>query len=411
MPNPYRLPASLAAACLIGAAGCDDGVQSRSSGKRVFSPVFSSSPARVMDFLAEGGGGTRAKLVYVDRTGEPDRLAFVDFSDPAGTVKVIAAAARPAVPVISPDGGWVVYASGEGAEAGSPVSARSSVYLVRLAEDAVPILVAADSACEPRFVQDVGTGSGKFSIIYSTLAPNLAWEGFGKTMQVDVDLAGASPSVGAPRVLVDHGSYTGGLSWDGRYLTGGGGHVAMLDRQGDKGRPDTLSYDMIQSCNASISSSRVFTDHVMYLNTEGSSDRIEGGAPWGEWQAILVSDHAGNLVRGYSIPKAFGHPLETAPEKSLTKWKWHHNEWSNHPHFAAATVNAERYFKAGDAYANTLYQERIYAINLRDSTYLEIIRPDRIAFGGKNVDVSGFYWPWLWVEVPEGFAESGDWLK
>lgn len=398
--------------CLLAALAlllvhCTDPEEDSGIQARVFQTAFSSTTAEIREFLAKGQGGAGARLTYVDRTRKDGVLCFLDFTEKSQypAVHAIPAAKDAKVPVISPDGEWIVYAVGNGAEAGSPVGMRSSVYLVRMKEDAQPLLVAADSACEPRFVQNA---AGKLEIIYTTLAPDLAWEGIGKTMKVHVDISGPAPLIGAAQVLYADGSYTGGLSWDGRFLCGGGGHVAMLELGGAKKRPDTLSLGLIQSCNASISSSREFTNTMMYLNTSGVHPSLNGGKPWAEWQAILISNQAGKLVKGFMHPKTFGFPLETEPP-SLSVSKWHHSEWSNHPYFAAATLNADRYFKTGDVYSNTGFQERVYLINLRDSAYLEVLRPDGLKYTGERS--GGFYWPWLWVEVPEGFQESGDWLK
>ncbi len=371
----------------------------------VFRPVFSSEAGEVRAFIAAGQGGPGVRLAYIDRTRMDGRLCFLDFSgagDPV--VRVIAAARDPRVPVISPDGEWIVYASGPGAEAGSSLDARSSVYLVRMREDAEPILVAADSACEPRFVQ---AATGRLEIVFSTLAPNLGWEGFGKTLKVPVDVSGPSPVIGTPQVLAADGSYTGGLSWDGRYLCGGGGHVAIRDLQSPGERPDTVSYQGIQSCNASISSSRLVTGSLMYLNTRGQHPDLNGGEAWEEWQAILIGGKDGRLLKGFMHPADPEHSLETEPA-SLSRAKWHHCEWSNHPYFAAATVNSERYFKSSSGYDNTMYQERIYLLNLKDSSYLEVLRPDSLAYHSHSY--GGFYWPYLWVEMPSEFAEAPGWL-
>jgi hypothetical protein len=372
----------------------------------VFRPVLSSTAGEVAQFIAAGEGGARVRLAYVDMTLKEGRLCFLDYfgTNAEPTIRTIAAANNPSVPVISPDGDWIAYASGDGTEAGSALSARSSVYLVHMSEEAVPILIAADSACEPRFVQ---TAEDHLELIYTTLAPNLGWEGFGKTLKVAIDMTGPTPSIGKPVVLADDGSYTGGLSWDGRYLGGGGGHVAMRDLQAPNERPDTLSYQGIQSCNASISSSRLYTHTLMYLNTMGQHPGLNGGKPWGQWEAILIGSREGELHKGFMYPTDPVYPLETEPA-SLSRVKWHHNEWSNHPYFATATVNAERYFKAASGYVNSAYQERIYLLNLRDSTYLEILRPDRIAYA--NQGFGGFYWPYLWVEVPADFTETPGWL-
>jgi hypothetical protein len=100
-------------------------------------------------------------------------------------------------------------------------------------------------------------------------------------------------------------------------------------------------------------------------------------------------------------------PLETDPP-SFTGSKWHHPEWSNHPYFAVATLNADRFFSAGNGFQNTAWQERVYAINLRDSATLELLRPDTVRYAGRNF--GGFFWPSLWVEVSAGFQEDAAWL-
>lgn len=383
-------------------------VSTQPAEQAVFTPALSATNAEVRGFLAKGQGGTHAKLVYIDRTLAPERLCYLDFSETGEkpAVHVISAANQPEVPVISPDGNWVVYASGDGTEAGSALTARSSIYLARLSEDAQPMLLAADSACEPRFVQNV---QGKLSVIYATLDPDLAWQGHGQTRRIDIDISGAQPVASPAQVVWAKGGYSAGLSWDNRYLSAGGGLVARLDLLGAKQAPDTLAYNMVQACNASASSSRIFTNTLMYLNTDGIDPKINGGKEWGEWQAILIGDSSKSLLKGYTCPATFANPIETEP-KSFTTMRWHHPEWSNHPYFAAATLNVDRFFKSGSGYANTGYQERIYLLNLKDSTYLEVVRPDAVRFTGKSFDASGFYWPWLWVEVPEGFQEAADWL-
>ena len=395
-----------AAAALLSFSACNENSAGPGASARAFTPVSSAANAEVRAFLAKADGGAKAKLVFVDKTGPEELLSYIDFSAEDPAIHVIKAAKAAEVPVISPDGNWVVYASGTGTEAGSAPGSHSSVYLVRMEESAQPVLLAADSACEPRFVQHA---EGKLAIVYGTQAPDFGWEGHGRTLKIEVDISGAAPVPGTPAVLCPTGSYSGGLSYDARFLCGGGGHVAMLDLAGAIPRPDTLSFAMTQSCNASISSSRVRTDAMMYLNTQGNSPAINGGKAWGEWQTILISDSAKRLVKGYSQPAAFAHTVETSPA-SVSNVKWHHCEWSNHPHFAAATLNVERFFKAKSGYDNTALQERIYLLNLRDSSYLEVLRPDSVKYTGKAFDVSGLYWPWLWVDVPAGFQETAGWL-
>jgi hypothetical protein len=398
---------SLSAMLSVIAAGCDKPTGSAGPAPAAFKPVFSSDPEKVRAFFAAGEGG-KSKLAFIDLTGDTGILCYVDFSEEdAPKIRRIAAAGDARVPVISPDGSWIAYASGPGAEAGSPVTARSSVYLVRMDENAVPMLLAKDSACEPRFTQQAG--DGKLALVYSTLAPNLGWEGFGSTLKLTLDVSGAVPVKITVETLAVGGSYTGGLSSDGRYVFGGGGHVARLDLRTPGAQPETLSHNLVQSCNASASSSRIFTDALMYLNFPQDSDpHIDGGKPWGDWQAILIGGGSPRkLLKAFIAPREFGHDPETSPP-SLSGVKWHHNEWSNHPYFAAAALNADRYFPDGNGFVNTNFQERIYFINLKDSTYLEAMRPEKIAFAGRSF--GGFFWPFLWVEIPAGFREETDWL-
>ena len=142
------------------AAACTEPDNKDPGPTSLFNPVFSASSDAIRNFLAQGQGGPKAKLIYVDRTRATAKLSFVDFSEPGQNpvIHVIAAATNPSVPVISPDGGWAVYGSGDGCEAGSTLQQRCSVYLVALSEVATPLLLAKDSACEPRFQQNRSGG-------------------------------------------------------------------------------------------------------------------------------------------------------------------------------------------------------------------------------------------------------------
>ncbi|MEO7424793.1 MAG: hypothetical protein ABI036_06370 [Fibrobacteria bacterium] len=400
-----------------------------------FPIVFSASNAGVREFLATGRGGPAAKLVFVDNGPSGGPLCYIDFSDgqePA--VRRIAAAAKAKVPVISPDGNWVVYATGLGGPAGSLASQRSSVYLCRLAPDAVPILIRADSAYEPRFAYLPGNPD-VLRIIYPTLAPDCAWEPKwgANTMRVDVDVSGAEPVVGLPEKLAE-GGYSAGLSYGGKWISGGGdggaGKAAMLDLSSGRTLPDTVAARFPlkekaspdyprprrdpagQACNVSASPSRVAEDVLMYLDfgSDGlANEGVNGGQPWEKWELILLADRHEGVPRTFRLPRNPEYPLETSPTASLSAAMWHHPEWSNHPYFAVATLNAERYFKdpAGTGYVNSFNQERIVILNLRDSAFLEVLRPGKIEY---NPALRGVYWPWLWVQIPDDFQEDGNWL-
>ncbi len=371
-------------------------------------PIMSSSTSEIHNFLNNGQGSANAKLVFSNLSYKENtvQLCYINFALEIDTpvVYTLDSAQDAKVPVISPDGKWVVFARGNGVEAGSPVAKRSSIYLCKLEQDAIPIPLVSDSACEPRFLQQ----ADQLTVIYATLAPNFAWEGIGKTMKITIDTTVEPPAIGTPEVLFEHGGYTGGLSWDGKYLCTGGGNVVMIDLTSGATKPDTVS-PFAQSCNASISSSHYYTNTMIYLTTIASHPLVNGGKPWGKWQVILINNSDGELMNGYSYPTTYTFPIETNPE-SFSKARWHHSEWSNHPYFAAATLNADRYFEIGGEYVNTRYQERLYLLNLKDSSYIEVLHPEAISYNDIPDDESGFHWPWLWVEITDNFKEDSTWL-
>ena len=125
----------------------------------------------------------------------------------------------------------------------------------------------------------------------------------------------------------------------------------------------------------------------MYLTTVGSHPNVNGGQMWQSWQVILINNNQKEVIKGYTYPTQFKIPLDTS-NSTFRKAMWHHCEWSNHPYFAAATLNIRRTWEGTNA---TEYQEQIYLINLKD--------------------YSGYHWPWLWVEKPSGFQEDPNWLK
>jgi hypothetical protein len=382
-----------------------------------FPVLHSASAKEIQDFLVAGSGSSNAKLVFVNSTnGINGQLCYCDFAEAVDTPSIhkITAVTNAKVPVISPDGQWVVYAAGEGGEAGSGKAQRSSVYICKIAENASPVLVKADSAYEPRFMQNASTG--KDTIIYSTLLPDFAWQDNScKTMKVGVTFGNGAPSIGTPQPLWNNGGYSGGQSWNKQYLCGGGGSVAMLDCAGN-GVPDTItSYH--QACNVSVSSSRRFCDRAMYLTTGDHDGRIKPDSTWRQWQVIFISDISQKVCRYYRVPTTFNVDPQTADttiRKPSSAFCWHHPEWSNHPYFAAATLNVQRNYRAGSLWNGTSYQERLYLLNLRDSSYQEIVRPQPQVFVYDTARYgisAGFYWPWLWVQAPDGFDEDSLWLS
>lgn len=378
-----------------------------------FPLLKSASTQEIRDFLKKASGTSNAKMVFVNSTnGQNGQLCYLDFSEEADTPAIhkITAVTNAKVPVISPDGQWVVYDTGAGGEAGSSKSLRSSVFICKIAENATPVLVKADSASEPRFMQNVP--ADKDTIIYSTLLPDFGWQDVGKTMKAGVDVVNGNPVIGTPTVLWGKGGYSGGQSWNKRYLCGGGGSVAMLDVQGN-GIADTITA-YHQACNVSVSESRLFNDRAMYLTTGDHDSRIRPDTSWRQWQIIFISDYAKEVVRYYRSPTTFKFDPQT-PDTSdrLVSIFWHHPEWSNHPYFAAATVNIDRAYYVNQMWEHTQYQERLDIINLRDSLYLEVLRPQSQVYvynPSKYDPISGILWPWLWVQTPNDLQEDSLWL-
>lgn len=389
---------------------CDKNPVNGNNGvEMTFTVSFSSTTNSIRNFLVTGNGSSNAKLVFVKKLSSSKQLYYIDFSENSDTpvVHKITNASDAQVPVISPDGKWVVYAKSSGqAEAGTIPNTKSSAYICKIEENSTPILVYADSAFEPRFIQ-----TDPLTVIFPTQAPNRAWAGKGRTLKIKLDPSTGNP-VGPPEVVLSTAAFTGGMSYDGKYLTGGGGNVGMIDLTSTDTVGDSVT-NFQQACNASISSSRIFTNSVMYLTTNASHPKINNGKPWAMWEVLLINNIKKEVLKGIVRPDSasFAFPIETNPA-SYSGAKWHHCEWSNHPYFAAATLNVDRFYLKEDGnYFHTAYQERIYLVNLKDSTYIEVLRPDTVVKSKTDNDDSGFHWPWLWVEIPASFTEEPAWLK
>jgi hypothetical protein len=412
---------------------------------------------QVIDFIKEADPsfGGNAKLVYMNGTiTDGGEIHFIDFSEGTGQplVHKIAAITGGTVPVISPDGQWVVYGTGQGAE-GHLSASDASVYICKLEENAAPVLVAAKGH-EPRFKQN----AEKPTVIYGTVGGQLAWElpDPGKTMQVEIDVSGGTPVVGQPSVLWEYASMMGGLSYDGRYLCSAGMRGAMVDLTGGKTKPDTVCSRMplrpkngeypggvqatdvlspaaaeanksaLQTCNPSISSSRSgYLNAMMYLTTGSGgnvNDVINGGMAWAQWQMVFISDFEGRLLWDMRVPLddpvvpyAQGMSTDFINEDiafDASSTCWHHPEWSNHPYFAATAIILRRGwgFDVSDNFLDTKLQERIYLLDLKNKRYKGLLRAADEEIRYKPIPAADLNYPWLWVEVSPGFSEEDGFL-
>lgn len=386
-------------------------------------------------------GTSRAKLVYTNRrngfSGE-NAIEYVNFAEEPPTARRLENVDAGFLPIISPDGRRVVYTDTYHGEAGGDPSSTSSIYICELSEDAEPVRLVEDYGHEPRFVYNTEALGPEYDkdnlmVVYPTKSPDGAWNGIGRTMIVEIDTTGGIAKVDTSLVLFEGGSFTGGLSYDGSYLCGGGGHVAIFDRR--DGSIDTVgpararNGDRLsgQACNASICPFPIRTDHVMFLDFGSGSEaypEINGGRSWFQWQIIFIAGENGELLAHYRAPTdnpAFPFEIEDSSKSDVRyyqpEWtRWHHPEWSTHPDFAVATVNVRRLWGFGcngGLVCSSEKQERIYVINLRTGEYLDVLGP---ALSELHYDqeqaFDGLYWPHLWVDqtppVPVGKKNSKD---
>jgi hypothetical protein len=166
----------------------------------------------------------------------------------------------------------------------------------------------------------------------------------------------------------------------------------------------------IQTCNPSISSSRVFFDAMMYLDigtesiVSSSPYRPKNLGSWGFHTRIFISRSTNDIARYYDVP--VNPPVVAVVQKAgdVTVKSWDSPRWSNHPYFASATLFLERAWDDGTTDRN----EAIYLIDLRNSSYVKLLSlADTSGSNSLSMD-----YPWLWVETPSDLASSEDenWL-
>ncbi|MDD5676316.1 MAG: hypothetical protein PHC61_19240 [Chitinivibrionales bacterium] len=395
---------------------------------------LASTPDQIRAFLQSANAGPEAKLVFVNG----NYLYYIDFSEAAPTIKKLplGSAAGPICPVISPDGAYIAFATGVPDD--GEQTAVSTAWILNLTDGTVPVR-AASPAYVPRFVQNATAPT----IIYSTSASpapgkTYLWDGNGKVMKKEI--AGGMP--GAEQEVYAGGSYFGGLSWDERYLATAwlaGPNSYLLDLQNAARGPaeiHTLKVKKLSSnadttikigtCNPSVSSSRIFTDCMMYfdfgsgaISAAGCSDSLLGS--WGMHQRIFITRIDSTILRVYDPPSDIITVQGKNATGEIVAREWDNPEWSNHPYLAVAAVKIDRLWKdKTGAYTHTQNNEFIYAINLKDSTSIRLVETtdssyvnfnpvscsEQISFQSRT-DIR---WPWLWARVPAAFKEDSLWL-
>lgn len=367
-------------------------------------------------------GTSNVKLVFIWNSG----LYFVDFSESSPAIKEIAAVTDAAIPVISPNGKWVTYAT-QTRRDGATLS-PSTAWVCRLEPDARPIQVSqSGKGYVPRFVPNMLDTP---TVIYSTAGFRLdnksyAWDGAGMVVARKIINGAVEPG---ESVVFDGGSYFAGISYDGRYLGSAenGPHAHILDLRDPSRIPhavhtfqvrlnanDQMQQHTVQTCNASMSSSRILTDAIMYVDFGLMYDQCQCTTDMGPWDfhtRLFISRSDSTILRYYDVPSPPQvDDTATLGNGEIIGREWSYPEWSNHPYFAVASIlNRRRYLDPAISFFVPVgRRERIALINLKDSSYTDLIQStDTAAFDSD----AGFFFPGLWVDVPRDFAEDPGWL-
>ncbi len=358
----------------------------------------------------------KVKVVFIFN----NKIHFIDFSEDNPTITAIAATSGAVMPVISPDGAIVAYNTGISED--PPANGTANIFVCPINENAQPTMEI-QGGFVPRFVY----AENDPVLLYSTCgrpASNKvnAWDGCGKVIKKDL-------SSGETTTLFEDGSYYGGLSFDGRFLASAEStpNAFLLDLKNPQQGPAILHSMLVknletnnderldlQTCNPSISSSRKFTNVMMYFDF--SSSAIENAGCYhpvlGYWdihQRIFIGRNDGAILRHYDAPQDL---INEIPDSEMGKGEassvnWNHPEWSNHPYYATALTYVTRLWKK-TMYERTYHNEGLYVINLKDSAYLKLVEVTDTSFTSTET----FKWPWVWIETPANFSEIEDpnWL-
>ncbi len=350
-----------------------------------------------------------------------NKIHFIDFSEENPKITAIAATSGAVMPVISPDGAIVAYNTGITED--PPVNGEANIFVCPLNDTAQPTMEI-QGGFVPRFVY----AENYPVLLYSTCGRQAAgkinaWDGCGKVMKKNL-------SSGEITTLFEGGAYYGGLSFDGRFLATAEStpNAFLLDLQNPQQGPAILHSLLVknintnsdvqidlQTCNPSISSSRRFTNAMMYFDFSSSTIEDAGCfhpvlGYWDTHQRIFIGRNDGVILRYYDAPQDL---IIEIPESEMGKGEaysvnWNHPEWSNHPYYATALTYVTRLWKK-TMYERTYHNEGLYIINLKDSTYLKLVETTDTSFTSTET----LKWPWVWIETPADFAEIEDpnWLE
>jgi hypothetical protein len=286
---------------------------------------------------------------------------------------------------------------------------KGAALISEFSETAKPILLASENAYEPRFEKRTDS-----TIIEYTATWTSGDWAFGKTLAKPFNRLLPNPPAFP---ITISGSFHGGLSWDRRYLAStqfepnpriidlATRTVHVLHRlEVNNIKTGAESIVSPQTCNCSISSSRIFTDAMLYLDF-GLPDSLRHPVlgTWGFHKRIFVADSRGVFLRWFDFPES-PSPIGNG---TVTSRSWTHTEWSaNHPYYAIAGVIVSRAFPTGDGYQGTENCEAIYLIDMKDNTCIKVIESTDTSV----TSTTNLQWPALWVEMQPAFIEDSSWL-
>jgi hypothetical protein len=388
---------------------------------------ISVSKTELTSFLQEAQAGPEAKLVFIAN----EKFYYIDFSSETLEFKEIKSASKGELPVISPDGKYVVFTKGASCDGDN--SSPCTSYICGIEENGIPVQVASP-AYVPRFVQNAANPTVLYSTCATTIPPEVPLT-FDNNCGSVLKREFVNGQFGKSDTVWKKGSFFAGLSYDEKYLGTAwlGSGKAYMCNIGSTNPAIKMTYFKVKNnqtnsdslvvigaCNPSISSSRVFTDAMMFVDY-GFERPVAGnytfpfGRAWDQHEFIIISNYNADLYRyiGQKYVPELSYDDYMALSYEDTKGQsfqsvWDCPEWSNHPYLAIASVSVSRTWKMGkNEFQETVNKEHIYLINLKTSKSLPLVS----TLDTTQASTTSFLWPWFWTKVPDSFTEEEGWLK
>ncbi len=321
------------------------------------SPAFSVVDPDIAFFV----GSFNTKIAFVHFDGAARLLTAIHFTSSAYHIYEYSQSTNVHAPVISPNGEWVAYCTGDMGGQGA-----SAVFIQRL--DSLGsgcTQLSETNAFFPHWWVDPATKDT--FLVYTSSAvfnSNAAWQ---NTKTIVQKISGGKPH-GSPRIVTSDGSFYGGLSYSGRFIATGYPRLLIRDLQSNTTHRLFLgpengkgANDSSQVCNVSISPDSGVQTRALFLDYGYNAISVLVGASYTVHQIIFMADYSSTVNNWYWCPT-----MES---------RWDHPKWSNDPRFAIAVgVGAD------DSHHS------VYLINLLKNSFYRIL-------SGNNL-----LQPCLWID-------------